>query len=623
MNASTLEAIAHTLGGEVRGSRACFPTPGHSEKDRGSWASIVPGAPDGVLIHSANGGDPIAIKNILRDAGVLPSPGERSGGVPWNPPARETGKSPLPALHLGAGQQVVASFEYVDEGGKVLYRKHRIEPGENGRSKCFRYDHVDDQGAWKSGAGERRVPYRLLDLLAAPNDLPVYMTEGEAKADKLASWGLLATSFKEWKGREFGQFIKGRRVYILPDHDESGRAQRDRACHEIEVGGGEAIVVELPGLPKGGDILDWNGSADDLQALVRDLAKQGTIPTLDLLTLAKYKAKAKEFAIAPLAPVGEVTLFTGKGSVGKSLLGQQLATAAAMGSETLGLMPPAMNSLYITCEDDANELHWRQEHICEALDLPMESLAHKLHVASLRGELNNELATFSFEGVIKPTAAYNRLRDTLLETGAGIVFLDNVAHLFPGNENDRHQVASFVNLLNRLAGETNAAIVLLGHPNKIGDSYSGSTAWLNQVRSHFFVEHDHDTDMRTLTISKANYTRNGYQVRFFWRDGAFVGESELAPREARELMKSQRAVQDSRLFLDCLRQITREGRTVSDKSCKTYAPFVFADMPEAKSIGKARLEKAMSLLFREGKIERAELGRGSDRHRKFGLQETA
>ena len=623
MNAPTLQAIAHVLGGEVRGTRACFPTPGHSEKDRGSWASIVPGAPDGVLIHSANGGDPIAIKNILRDAGVLPPLGARSGGVPWNPPARENRVTAKPAVYLGDGQRVVASFEYVDESRETLYRKHRIEPGQDGKPKCFSYDHVDESGKWKSGAGEGRVPYRLPDLLAASADAPFYMTEGEAKADKLASWGLLATSFKDWKADEFGQLINGRRIYILPDNDKSGRAQRDKICHKIEQAGGEAIVVELPGLPEGGDILDWDGSADDLQALVRDLAKQGTIPMLDLVALAGYKAKPKEFAISPLAPAGEVTFFTGKGSVGKSLLGQQLATAAALGSGTLGLTTPAMNTLYITCEDDANELHWRQEHICESLDLPMASLAHKLHLASLRGELHNELATFSVEGAIKPTAAYNRLRATLIETGAGIVFLDNVAHLFPGNENDRHQVASFVNLLNRLAGETNAAIVLLGHPNKIGDSYSGSTAWLNQVRSHFFVEHDHDTDMRTLTISKANYTRNGYQVRFFWRDGAFVGENELAPREARELMKSQRVAKDSLLFLDCLRQITREGRTVSDKSCKTYAPLVFADMPEAKNIGKARLEKAMSLLFREGKIERAELGRGSDRHRKFGLQETA
>lgn len=83
MSAPSLREIANALGGEVRGNRACFPTPGHSKRDRGSWASIEPGAPDGVLIHCSNGGDPLAIKDILRDAGILPPLGARNDNVPW------------------------------------------------------------------------------------------------------------------------------------------------------------------------------------------------------------------------------------------------------------------------------------------------------------------------------------------------------------------------------------------------------------------------------------------------------------------------------------------------------------------------------------------------------------
>src|SRR3546814_19155736 len=75
-------------------------------------------------------------------------------------------------------------------------------------------------------------------------------------------------------------------------------------------------------------------------------------------------------------------------------------------------------------------------------------------------------------------------------TGSKLVFLDNVAHLFTGNENDRGQVTRFVNLLNRLAGNTGAAILLIGHPNKSGDTYSGSTAWLNAVRSQITIDHE-------------------------------------------------------------------------------------------------------------------------------------
>ncbi|MGN3974206.1 AAA family ATPase [Tsuneonella sp. SYSU-LHT278] len=346
--------------------------------------------------------------------------------------------------------------------------------------------------------------------------------------------------------------------------------------------------------------------------------------TLDLAEMAKSKASPKRFVIERLAPAGEVTLFTGPGSAGKSLLAQQLATAAAAGRETLGFMIEPTPAIYITCEDDAEQLHWRQEHICKALGSPMSALAGKLHLSSLRGNIGSELATFPQDGRVLPTTSYERLVATLQRTGARIAFLDNVAHLFAGNENDRGEVTRFVNLLNRLACETDASIVLLGHPNKAGDSYSGSTAWLNAVRSHFSINHDPETDARTLNIGKANYAQKGDRVRFFWQDWAFVGEDELPPDRAREFMETKRAVTDNEVFLACLRERTRQKRAVSEKSSKTFAPLVFAGMPEAKGIGKARLEKAMDRLFRLDAIERGELPwRGSDRKTAVGLRETA
>jgi hypothetical protein len=44
---ATLTQIAKAMGGDVRGNYACFPTPGHSESDRGSTAELVASAPDG------------------------------------------------------------------------------------------------------------------------------------------------------------------------------------------------------------------------------------------------------------------------------------------------------------------------------------------------------------------------------------------------------------------------------------------------------------------------------------------------------------------------------------------------------------------------------------------------
>ena len=346
------------------------------------------------------------------------------------------------------------------------------------------------------------------------------------------------------------------------------------------------------------------------------------LPALDLIQLAKVRAQPKAFAISHLAPRGEVTLFTGPGSAGKSLLAQQMATAAAAGIGTLGYDLDPAPAIYLTCEDDPGQLHWRQQHICEAMGVNLADLEGRLSLISRRGELDNELSASMDGEDAKPSPLYRRLETTIGETGARHVWLDNVAHLFPGNENDRGEVTQFVNLLNRLAGRTGAAIVLLGHPNKAGDNYSGSTAWLNAVRSQFTIEHDEETDVRTLRNAKANYARKGLASRFVWMDWAFVREDDLPADHAATLRASAQAANDNERFLTCLAEMTRQKRPVSESpNALNFAPKVFATMPEAKGVAKERMAKAMDRLFRLDAIERAELWQGPDRKPVFGLRE--
>lgn len=345
------------------------------------------------------------------------------------------------------------------------------------------------------------------------------------------------------------------------------------------------------------------------------------IATLDWAALAKVKPAPKAFVIPGFAPAGEVTLFTGAGSAGKSLLAQQLATALAAGVPTLRLDMGQAPAIYLTCEDDDGQLHWRQAHICEALGVPMASLAGKLEVASLRGALDNALGVAGPDGEFILSASYHRIAAMIRRTGAKLVALDNVAHLFPGNENDRGEVTRFVNALNRLAGDSGAAIILLGHPNKSGDDYSGSTAWLNAVRSQFVIEHDLQSDMRTLTVGKANYARKGERLRFAWVDWAFVLEDDLPPDTARKLADTAKAHAGNDAFLRCLALCTERRRNVSHQPGSNYAPKIFAGMPEAKGMKKPEFEAAMERLLSLKVIEcDAELWRGQDRKPRRGVR---
>ena len=351
---------------------------------------------------------------------------------------------------------------------------------------------------------------------------------------------------------------------------------------------------------------------------------------IDVGTWHGVRPPVRAHIVAGWIDAGQVTYLTGKGASGKSLACQLLATAVALGVPFLGQQTVQGVALYVTCEDGADELHRRQVPICTGLRVPLSALARQLGVVSLAGALGNELATFDRAGAMQPAAAFQWLERTVTTMGAKLVVLDNVAHLFSGDENNRHQVAAFVNLLNGLAAETGAAIVLIGHPNKAGDGYSGSTAWENQVRTRLFLGIPQnpdgfipDMDARVITRAKANYGRAGDALKFRWHQGTFVRDEDLAADVNAAITANVQAGRDEGLFLACLAERNRQLRAVSERVSRTYAPTVFAEMAESQRIGKRRLESAMERLFRRGVIERGFLWRdtaeGKDR---FGLRET-
>jgi RecA-family ATPase len=290
--------------------------------------------------------------------------------------------------------------------------------------------------------------------------------------------------------------------------------------------------------------------------------------------------------------------------------------------------------MYVSCEDDFPELQRRQEAICEALRVPMGSLAAHLHLVSLAGHIGTELATYRASRVeedefgprpaslLSPTQRYAALEGVAIASEIGFIALDNVAHLFAGNENIRVEVAAFVALLNRLAIRCSGSVLLIGHPNKAGDSFSGSTAWENQVRSRLFLEIARtgdgeitDPDVRTLRREKSNYARNGAEITFRWHNWAYVRDEDLPEGLAEKLANTAQATADNEIFLACLRERNRQNRPVSERFSRSYAPTVFAKMPESRGIGKARLEAAMDRLFRLETIERAVLGRDRSKGR--------
>lgn len=340
------------------------------------------------------------------------------------------------------------------------------------------------------------------------------------------------------------------------------------------------------------------------------------------------KAPKRRFILEGWIACGSAGLLSGQDGVGKSLLAQLMATCAASGREMLGISIERCNALYVTCEDDLDELQRRQEAINRGLGIDMADLKGRLLCASLKGHIGNELAILSAENGLVATPRYEQIRKKALDFGARLIFLDNAAHVFAGNENARHEVAAFLGLLERLSIEIDGAVILLAHPNKAhgqgnrqGNEFSGSTGWSAHVRNRLFLDWEGgempNPDGRVLRRSKANYARMGEEIAFVWHDWTFAKLDDLPPDTARQLEDIARANAENDIFLACLAEYTRQGRHVSDKPSAIYAPKIFAEMPEAKAknIGKERLQAAMDRLFRTGKIERGIIRRDKEKGR--------
>lgn len=352
-----------------------------------------------------------------------------------------------------------------------------------------------------------------------------------------------------------------------------------------------------------------------------------TFPLADFNAWQITDASPKPFVMAGFIPRGEVTLVTGKGGSNKSTFGQQLATCCAAGVPMLGAQTQQMPSLYLTAEDDEDRLHWMQSHICARVGIPLGDLAGKLHVGSLRGRLQNEFATYNSAGSIVPGDAIKMLRATIQQTKSQLIVLDNSAHFFGGNENDRRDVTAFINLLYGLCRDYGSTVILIAHVNKGGDSWSGSTAWLNAVRSQIMLERPEgsaDPDERLLTLGKANYSRQDAEIRFRWHDFALATEDELPADYTADLKQTTRIVNENSAFIKCLRSLQKSpGREVGPNPGPNYAPSRFASMPEAKGVTKATLTRAMERLFKAGEITTIQVKREGKGDTKTIIVETS
>jgi len=175
-----------------------------------------------------------------------------------------------------AGPHVVATYDYCDEAGQLLYQVCRYEP------KDFRVRRPANGGWVWNLNGTRRVLYRLPALLTAEPGAQVIIVEGEKDADRLAGLGLIATTSLGGAGKwraEYNGTLAGRDVVIVPDNDDPGRGHAQKIGASLAGLASRVRIIELPGLPLKGDASDWIGAGGTRDALIALIEAEGSSAT--------------------------------------------------------------------------------------------------------------------------------------------------------------------------------------------------------------------------------------------------------------------------------------------------------------------------------------------------------
>jgi RecA-family ATPase len=527
---------------------------------------------------------------------------------------------------------------------KTPFQKVRYPKGHEPR---FRVRHIDSYGRWQWGAGgpDTNVLYRRSEVEEAiASGHTVLVVEGEKDVDNLWRIGIPATCNSQgasdptknqqskWK-TEHSEQLRGADIVVIPDHDSAGYAHCDATCRlslGIAVHVRRLILREhWPDCPKGGDVSDWLDAGhtreelDALLAAAPDYAgtteqpgesEQPGEPQEPPLPYVKLTLdlEPRPWLIPDLIPVRNVTLLSGEGSIGKSVLIMQLLGSTTLRQPWLGNSPTQGPSLYLTAEEEEAEVRRRLQAVADNLGSTRSEMERAgLTVLSFAGR-DAILGEPDRNAIIRPTPLFERLRADALKLKPRLIALDAAADVFAGNENDRAQTRQFITLLRGLAIDCDSALALVAHPSLTGiasdTGLSGNTAWHNSVRARMYFKKvtDDKNALRALEVKKQNYGPVTETMLLRWQDGVYVREGsgdveEQAERVLERLAQEEKAEQ---VFLALLRRFARQGRNVSDKPSSTYAPAQFANEPEAKrdKVPKHALAEAMVRLFARDKI---------------------
>lgn len=331
----------------------------------------------------------------------------------------------------------------------------------------------------KGGGNHAYIPHRVQTALESgdPNE-PIFITEGEKKAAKATLDGFPCVAlagvwcFKD-KHTDFLPELgahewEGRRVYIVYDSDASEkphvREAESRLAKELSGRGAEVYVVRVPGEPDGSkngldDFLCRHG-AENFRKLV-DKARPATEPYKEATPDIRLKPiSAKDLPDIEIPETlwggilypGCVTQLNAEPGAGKSTVAYNIAGLGAQGRDFVGEpFPRAIKTLYV--------------------DLETPQWLRRQKIESICGERPEGFYLLVGNDDLNLARDIDDLISLCKEGKYDLVILDTQSKVLGlRDENDNSEANRVAAMLTRLTRETGAAILLIHHTSKGGNS---------------------------------------------------------------------------------------------------------------------------------------------------------
>jgi hypothetical protein len=188
----------------------------------------------------------------------------------------------------------------------------------------------------------------------------------------------------------------------------------------------------------------------------------------------------RDWAIPQFAPVGKVTVLAGPGGVSKSMLMLHVLVHGALGQSFADFKVDApLRSLYVSYEDDTQELHSRVHALSRALRAHDDGVLDALY--DVNGSVRKNLLMYAADEdalawvlAAKPdrfapaerTQRVDWLVGLIKHAGIKLLVLDPAVYTHQLEENDISDMAAYMQMLTYIAKQGDCAVLVLHHMSK-------------------------------------------------------------------------------------------------------------------------------------------------------------